>query len=69
MKELKLTPEQIKNNQKSELIDDLLATATVKEEVWRYHPDNPNKKDVVKEYDVLCQIERDLELELSELSE
>ncbi len=69
MKEIKLTPEQIKNNQKSELIDDLLATATVKEEVWRYHPDNPNKKDVVKEYDVLCQIERDLELELSELSE
>ena len=39
----------------------------VKEEVWRYHPDNPNRKDVVKEYDVLCQIERDLELELEEL--
>ena len=68
MKELKLTPEQIKDNQKSELIDDLLATATVKEEVWRYHPDNPNKKDVVKEYDVLCQIERDLEAELDDLS-
>ena len=68
MKEIKLTPEQIKNNQKSELIDDLLATATVKEEVWRYHPDNPNKKDVVKEYDVLCQIERDLEAELADLS-
>ena len=68
MKEIKLTPEQIKDNQKSELIDDLLATATVKEEVWRYHPDNPNKKDVVKEYDVLCQIERDLEAELDDLS-
>ena len=68
MKEIKLTPEQIKDNQKSELIDDLLATTTVKEEVWRYHPDNPNKKDVVKEYDVLCQIERDLEAELDDLS-
>ena len=68
MKEIKLTPEQIKDNQKSELIDDLLATTTVKEEVWRYHPDNPNKKDVVKEYDVLCQIERDLEAELADLS-
>tara|TARA_B100001059_G_C17428802_1_gene376946 strand:+ start:277 stop:483 length:207 start_codon:yes stop_codon:yes gene_type:complete len=68
MKEIKLTPEQIKDNQKSELIDDLLATATVKEEVWRYHPDNPNKKDVVKEYDILCQIERDLEAELDDLS-
>lgn len=68
MKEIKLTPEQIKDNQKSELINDLLATATVKEEVWRYHPDNPNKKDVLKEYDILCQIERDLEAELDDLS-
>ena len=55
------------DNQKAELINDLMATATVKEEVWRYHPDNPNKKDVVKEYDILCQIEKDLELENEEL--
>jgi hypothetical protein len=55
------------DNQKAELINDLMATATVKEEVWRYHPDNPNKKDVVKEYDILCQIEKDLELEIEEL--
>ena len=65
MKEI--TEQEKLDNQKSELIDDLLATATVKEEVWRCHPDNPNRKDVVKEYDVLCQIERDLELELEEL--
>lgn len=56
------------DNQKAELINDLMATATVKEEVWRYHPDNPDKKDVVKEYDILCQIERDLELEIAELN-
>ena len=55
------------DNQKAELINDLMPTATVKEEVWRYHPDNPNKKDVVKEYDILCQIEKDLELEIEEL--
>jgi hypothetical protein len=54
--------------QKSELINDLLATVTVKEELWNYHPDNPNKKDVVKEYDILCQIERDITLEIEELS-
>jgi len=65
MKEV--TEEEKLNEKKAELINDLLATATVKEEIWRYHPDNPNKKDVVKEYDVLCQIERDLELELEEL--
>lgn len=56
------------DNQKAELINDLMATATVKEEVWRYHPDNPDRKDVVKEYDILCQIERDLELEIAELN-
>lgn len=65
---IKLTEQEQLDNQKSELIDDLLATATVKEELWRYHPDNPNRKDVVKEYDILTQIEKDLELELAELS-
>jgi len=45
MKEI--TKQEKLDNQKSELIDDLLATATVKEEVWRYHPDNPNRKDVI----------------------
>ena len=38
------------DQQKAELIEDLMATSTVMEEVWRYHPDNPKKKDVIKEY-------------------
>ena len=65
MKEI--TEQEKLDNQKSELIDDLLATATVKEEVWRYHPDNPQKKDVVKEYNILQQIIKDIEFELKEL--
>jgi predicted secreted protein len=56
-----------KDHQKSELISDLLATNTVMEEVWRYHPDNPGKKDVVKEYNILQQIQSDIEKELAEL--
>ena len=67
MKELKLTPQQIKDNQKSELIADLVATTTVMDEVWRYHPDNPKKKDIVKEYNILKQIIKDIEFELKEL--
>jgi len=55
------------DHKKSELIADLLATNTVMEEVWRYHPDNPNKKDIIKEYDVLKQIQSDIEKELAEL--
>ena len=67
MKEIKLTPEQILNNQKSELISDLVATSTVMDELWRYHPENPNKQDVVKEYRVLEKIKLGIEKELSDL--
>tara|TARA_R100000084_G_scaffold99568_1_gene54039 strand:- start:1139 stop:1354 length:216 start_codon:yes stop_codon:yes gene_type:complete len=52
---------------KTELINDLIATTTVMEEIWNYHPDNPNKKDVVKEFNVLKQIKKDIEKEIAEL--
>tara|TARA_Y100000401_G_scaffold86941_1_gene72300 strand:- start:543 stop:758 length:216 start_codon:yes stop_codon:yes gene_type:complete len=52
---------------KTELINDLIATTTVMEEIWNYHPDNPNKKDVVKEFNVLKQIKKDIEKEIAEI--
>ena len=52
---------------RAELINDLVATATVMEELWNYHPDNTDKKDVVKEYDVLKKIQKDIEQEIAEL--
>ncbi len=52
---------------KTELINDLIATTTVMEEIWNYHPDNPNKKDVVKEFNVLKQIKEDIEKEIAEI--
>ena len=55
------------NNQKSELVADLIATVTVMEEVWNYHPDNPDKKDPVIEYEKLKQIKSDVEKENDEL--
>lgn len=55
------------NNKKSELVADLIATATVMEEIWNYHPDNPNKKDPVTEYETLKQIKSNVEVELDEL--
>ena len=42
--------------QKAELINDLIATSTVMEELWNYPPDNPKKKDVVKEYEKSLKI-------------
>ena len=53
--------------QKVELINDLLATSTVLEELWNYHPDNPNKKDVITEFNTLKQIQKDIESELADL--
>jgi hypothetical protein len=37
------------------------------EEIYRYHPNNPNKVDIVKEYTILEKIQSDIEKELSEL--
>jgi len=62
-----MTDQEKLDLQKSELINDLLATSTVMEEVWRYHPENPEKKDVIEEYNILKQIQKDIESELAEL--
>ena len=67
MANLELNEEEQLNNQKSALIDDLMATVTVMEEVWNYHPDNPNKKDIISEYKALLQIKKEIEDELKEI--
>jgi len=56
-----------KEDQRNELVNDLIATSTVMDELWQYHPDNPNQKDVVKEYEALKQMAKDLEIEIDEL--
>ncbi len=62
-----MTKQEELDLQKAELINDLVATSTVMEEVWRYHPNNPEKKDVIKEYNILKQIQKDIESELADL--
>ena len=52
------------NYLKTELVNDLIATTTVMEELWKYHPENPNMKDVVDEYKVLEKIKVDIEKEM-----
>ena len=54
-------------NQKNNLMEDILAVNTVIEEVWNYHPSNPNKLDIEEEYDKLLEIKSDLQKELVEL--
>ena len=62
-----MTKQEELDLQKAELINDLVATSTVMEEVWRYHPENTEKKDVIKEYNILKQIQKDIESELADL--
>ena len=64
---VELNKEEQLNQQKASLLDDLMAVSTVMEEVWNYHPDNPNKKDIIKEYQTLLQIQKDIEAELDKL--
>ena len=56
-----------KNHKKSELINDLMATITVMEDYWRFHPANPDKQDVVKEYQQLEAIKESIEEEIKQL--
>jgi hypothetical protein len=53
----------------SELVNDLVATVTISEELWRYHPDNPKKVDIVDEYKKLEIIKDDITNELEEVEE
>ena len=49
------------------LINDLIATNTVMEEIWKYHPDSPNKSDIKAEYDSLKSAQTQVEEELKEV--
>ncbi len=55
-------------NQRIELVNDLIACETVMDEIWKFHPDNPKKKDVVREYEILQQVSKNLKEELENLS-
>ena len=54
---------------KVELVNDLVAITTVMDEIWSYHPENPNKKDIIGEYNQLLKIKGDIENEIAELDE
>ena len=52
---------------KIDLVNDLMSTITVMEELWRYHPENKDKVDIVESYAQLQVIKDDIEIELGEL--
>jgi hypothetical protein len=40
--------------QRVQMIDELMSISSVMDELFRYHPDNPNKVDVVQEFQKLA---------------
>jgi len=62
-----MSEQELLEEQKANLINDLIAVSTVMDEIWNYHPDNPNKKDVITEYNQLLKIKGDIENELESL--
>ena len=62
-----MSNKEILEEQKVNLVNDLIAVTTVLEELWEYHPDNLDKKDIVAEYNQLLKIQGDIENELQEL--
>ena len=55
------------DNQKSELINDLMAVATIMEDYFRFHPANPKQENVVEEYRKLEVVKEKIELDLKQL--
>lgn len=56
------------DNEKSELLQDLIAVEQVMEELWKYHKNNPNRVSVEDEYSSLEKMKVDIEEGLKNLS-
>ena len=54
---------------KLELIQELMSVELEMENLWKYHPLNPNKIDIVTEYDKLLNMKQLLELDLDKFRE
>ena len=54
-------------NIKEGLMNDLFRVTTLMEELWEYHPKNPNGIDVEKSFDTYQRIKDKIEKHLSEL--
>tara|TARA_S200002703_G_scaffold157722_2_gene166365 strand:- start:315 stop:515 length:201 start_codon:yes stop_codon:yes gene_type:complete len=56
------------DDEKSELLQDLIAAEKVMEELWRYHKNNPERIILEDEYSKLEKMRSDIEEELENLS-
>ena len=60
---------QIKNqvmdqNKQMQLLDELMSTIQIMDELYRYHPENPTQVDVVSEFKALAERKVEIEAKL-----
>jgi hypothetical protein len=54
-------------DKKSQLINDIINLSRLEDEMYVYHPDNPNRIDVVEETEKIKKIIEDLSAQIDEL--
>ncbi len=54
-------------DKKSQLVNDIVNLSRLIDEMYVYHPDNPNRVDVVEETERIKQIISDLSAQIDEL--
>ena len=62
-----MSQQQEIENLKADLINDLISVSTVMEELWKYHPENSERVDIVSEYNNLIEMKKGIETELDGL--
>ena len=51
------------------LLDELMTVVQIMDQLYRYHPDNPNRFNVAEEYKILAERKVQIEAELENDSE
>lgn len=62
-----MSQQQEMENLKADLVNDLISISTVMEELWKYHPENPERIDIEVEYAKLEEMKKGVETELDDL--
>jgi ubiquinone biosynthesis protein UbiJ len=59
----------IKNLSKEQLIDLIFFLSEIQGDVWRYHPNNPEKIDIVEQYDAVSEEIEEIKKQLDSLED
>lgn len=59
-----MTEKEWFEKKEADMINDIISISTIMDDYWRFHPNNPQKIDLVNEYKSLEKLKSDTEAEL-----